>query len=547
MKNPIIFKVLIISTFICLGQSKIIYSQKTWAKTYGDEGWNIINSIEPVSDGGYICTGYTDSYRNGDVDGWLVRLNSLGDTLWTKTYGDTIDESLKYVAAAPDNGFIVLGIKGLLSGDENDLWLLKINSSGDTILTRRFGGDSFDHPTSILQTPDGGYLVSCFYRLIKINTDLDTLWTKTYGAYFRTTKILKAADGGYFLFGLKYIDSNWTTSILKISSSGDSLWNKTYPEVNHGHSASDIINTNDNGFLFGITIYPNSLLMKIDSEGNKVWLKNMGDIIRPLSEYIINTIFSINKSADGGYVITGLKDSELYILKLSETLDFLWNQFYFRSRDPLSGIWSAPITQTSDKGFLITTSASLPKKLSDLWLLKTDSLGNIFYQFSTSVIGKGKIDPPQGKYNMSSRFDLKAIPDAGWKFYKWSGDIPSGNIYDKEIFFFIDTNKSITAEFMQSNSIDDYHSEINKNVLNSYPNPFSSVTEISYTVKSPGQVKLTVFDVFGNEIVTLVNAYRQTGQYSTLFNPDKLKSGIYYCKMENGNIPIGIIKMILLK
>jgi hypothetical protein len=79
-----------------------------------------------------------------------------------------------------------------------------------------------------------------------------------------------------------------------------------------------------------------------------------------------------------------------------------------------------------------------------------------------------------------------------------------------------------------------------------YPNPFNPVTKINYSLEKAGFVKLTVFDVTGREVKTLVNGNMNTGSYSVDFDAANLNSGLYFYKLESGDF-IEVRKMILVK
>ena len=67
-----------------------------------------------------------------------------------------------------------------------------------------------------------------------------------------------------------------------------------------------------------------------------------------------------------------------------------------------------------------------------------------------------------------------------------------------------------------------------------YPNPFNSITVIRYKLKHKGNVNLTIFDLTGRKVQTLVNEFQNTGLYSVIFNADALASGIYIYKLQVG-------------
>ena len=83
-------------------------------------------------------------------------------------------------------------------------------------------------------------------------------------------------------------------------------------------------------------------------------------------------------------------------------------------------------------------------------------------------------------------------------------------------------------------------------LFQNYPNPFNPSTKISYSLPKESFVTLKVYDVLGNEIVTLVNEKKSVGNYEVNFDATKLSSGIYYYKLTAGNFS-QVKKMILIK
>jgi len=67
---------------------------------------------------------------------------------------------------------------------------------------------------------------------------------------------------------------------------------------------------------------------------------------------------------------------------------------------------------------------------------------------------------------------------------------------------------------------------------NNYPNPFTHKTTIHYTIPEVGQVKLVVYDMFGNRIAELVNETQTAGSYKVQFEDSRLNAGVYLYKIE---------------
>jgi hypothetical protein len=149
-----------------------------WTKTFGDSIHDDVGlTLQQTSDGGYIITGYRQSvYPPNESNLLLIRTDANGDTLWTKTYGEGIDVRGYSVQQTMNGGYIITG-----SIEGNNVWLIKTDANGDTIWTKTFDGARGD--TSVQQTSDNGYIVCGQWEglsLIKTNAIGDTLWTKTF-------------------------------------------------------------------------------------------------------------------------------------------------------------------------------------------------------------------------------------------------------------------------------------------------------------------------------------------------------------------------------
>jgi hypothetical protein len=83
-------------------------------------------------------------------------------------------------------------------------------------------------------------------------------------------------------------------------------------------------------------------------------------------------------------------------------------------------------------------------------------------------------------------------------------------------------------------------------LLQNYPNPFNPVTQINYSIAKEGLVKITIFDLLGREVKTLINEYKSPGYYAVDFDGTSLSSGMYFYRMESGNFN-DVKNMILIK
>lgn len=133
--------------------------QTQWTKTYGGSDWDFGNCVEQTTDGGYIICGGTYSYGEGDEDYYLIKTNSIGDTLWTKTFGGDKEDIAKSVIQSTDGGYILTGTTKSLGDSLGDFYTIKTNSLGDTTWTNKFGGSLLDYGNDVLESRYGGYIV----------------------------------------------------------------------------------------------------------------------------------------------------------------------------------------------------------------------------------------------------------------------------------------------------------------------------------------------------------------------------------------------------
>jgi hypothetical protein len=184
-----------------------------WTKSLWGNDWDCGFSVQQTTDGGYIIVGETHSFGSGNKDVWLIKTNASGDTLWTKTFGGSNYDCGASVCQTADGEYIITGATESFGAGEYDVWLIKTNASGDTLWTKTFGGREFEWSYSVLQTTDGGYIIVGETRsfgagnrdawLIKTDASGDTLWTKTFGGSLgdRGRSVLQTTDGGYIITG----------------------------------------------------------------------------------------------------------------------------------------------------------------------------------------------------------------------------------------------------------------------------------------------------------------------------------------------------------
>ena len=293
-----------------------------WNRTLGGERNDFVNSVNATSDGGYILTGISRSFGSeGQNSFWLVKVDSEGNELWNRTLGeeapwgycDHCDRLSGSVQLTSDGGYIFTGLKEFNSNGKNDAWLVKIDSEGNTLWSNRFGGEDNDSAILIQPTSDGYYLLAgeteSFSKggsdawLIKVDSEGNELWNKTFGGGNNDSvnSINPTSDGYYLLAGETESFSKGGSDawLIKVDSEGNELWNKTFGGVNNDSAvhkvrgpfwswgrilggvkddaSNSIQPTYDDGYLFAAEtesrtesygIRKNTWLIRVDTNGN---------------------------------------------------------------------------------------------------------------------------------------------------------------------------------------------------------------------------------------------------------------------------------------
>jgi len=131
-----------------------------WSKTFGGENDDEAYSVIQTSDGGHALAGYTDSYGAGGEDFWLVKTDSSGNMEWSENFGGTGSDMACSVIQTSDGGYTLAGYTGSYGAGMYDFWLVKTDSSGNEVGSRTFGGAGDDYAYSAVQTSDGGYVIA---------------------------------------------------------------------------------------------------------------------------------------------------------------------------------------------------------------------------------------------------------------------------------------------------------------------------------------------------------------------------------------------------
>ena len=440
-----------------------IFSQQiTFSKVYNYDTTSVAYSVQQTIDTGYIVAGKINK-KNGEV--WILKLNKYGDTLWTKTYGDSLADYANEIQNTSDGGYIVAGGKNHKVDMVNyymygDIWILKLDQNGDTLWTKTYGGPYNDDANSIKQTSDGGYIVAGVKNNYQIN----------------------------------YLGDIW---ILKLDQNGDTLWTRTYHFSNYLSEATSIIETKEGAYVFtgatsiGMLSSASIVAFKLSNTGDSLWCNN---IVGYKGNDIIQT-------PDSCFILVGRGNQRDVTIKLNKFGNILWENdylphlgFYFQSNSVTLNSFGDIITAGQVNN---NNDINIP---NDLWIKKNLSNGDTVLTkiYNLSLYDKG--------------YSIKTTNDNGY--------VIAGTTNNYAWLFKLNGNFD-TITNIQENVHDTYKTW-------NYPNPFSNSTSIYYqiSIKDYKKLEIKIFNSTGINLQTIIPD--KFDENRVLIETTNLPSGVYY-------------------
>jgi hypothetical protein len=292
---------------------------EVWNKTFGGPEVDSGNFIQKTSDDGFIITGFTYSYGNGGPDFWLIKTDKYGNELWNRTYGGNDTDYGFFVQQTSDGGYIVIGSTWSYGSGREDLWLIKTDSSGNEKWNKTYGGYHDDGGSCVQQTSDDCYILTGGTRsydnsdldlwLLKIDNSGNELWNKTHGGPELDWggSVQETSDGGFIVGGETRSYNPGGAWIIKTDSSGNEQWNKTY--LKYFKSCNSIFQTEDRGYVLTGMFWAwddknlsDTYLIKTDEFGN-INFKNgeliSKNLLQDKNSYSIDTFRYCSSISEG--------------------------------------------------------------------------------------------------------------------------------------------------------------------------------------------------------------------------------------------------------
>ena len=304
-----------------------------WVKEYAGNDWDKVEAVVIADNGDIVVVSSTTSFGTGTPDYsnvWVLRLDTNGNVKWQKTYGGNNDDYASAVAIAPNGDIIVVGYTESFGAGQRDVWVLRLDSNGNVKWQKTYGGEGWDLAYAVAIAENGDIIVAGETNsfgvghgdiwVLRLDENGNVKWQKTYG--------LNDVDHAYAIAIAPNEDIIITgTLTMKIDTNGNVIWAKDV-------SGDGVAVAPD-----GDIVITGTLTMKIDTNGNVIWAKDVSGYavtLAPNGDIIVAGGNLVRLSPDGelkwavrliGYDIEVLPDGTAVLVGNEGVPDFLVAQF----------------------------------------------------------------------------------------------------------------------------------------------------------------------------------------------------------------------------
>ena len=307
----------ILISFIILCVSLLSYGQNNFFKMYSGSGYDRGEGIVQLEDSSYVVTGSSSSWGESS-QAFLLKIDTVGNYLWSQSYGGPESEAGKRVLYNADLGFYIAGFSNSFGSGDFDAYLVKTDLNGNKLWEKTYGKPSnWERLNDAIWTKDSTILMvgevqatngaASDILIIHADKNGDTLWTKTYGSIGedRANSIISVQDSLFIIGGEMFIpDSNLVKGfILKMNTAGDIIWQDTITDLAGKYGVTDLSLGVNVIYAVGFReINPENFddyAGKFDINGTLIFQYTKQDLVQIESNYFSEVLFlpSQNKIA----------------------------------------------------------------------------------------------------------------------------------------------------------------------------------------------------------------------------------------------------------
>ncbi len=355
-----------------------VSGSQVWIKQIGEEADAKIIELTTDKDGNLLLAGWFNGESfyginsNGVRDAFIIKMNSKGEIVWTKTFGSDQKDGVTAIETDLYGNIFVTGMTDGIVGeidnyagysndeDQTDLFVMMLNSKGDKLWAKQLASNSKEYVYDMAQDFNGN-----FYIVGSTNGDLQG----------------ENNAGGKDLFVLKY------------NHSGDQLWLMLQGSDGLDEALNIAIDKMGNIYVSGFTEYGllgddffgeiDCIVAKYDSNGTQQWIKQIGgtgeDVCVAVATDDNLNVYVSGATTDGLYGMQSTVDTQSFIIKLDAYGSTHWTRQFDESGD--NAAYDLTVDSNNDVFVTGITYGSFVEDgnigKADAYLLKMDSTGNI--------------------------------------------------------------------------------------------------------------------------------------------------------------------------
>ncbi len=357
--------------------------QSTFTKVYYDVAGDAQgHSLIKTHDHKYMIAGYKDSYA------LAMKIDSSGNIIWSKMIASVYDSRFTSVIPTDDFCYLFTGTSPDANQEGTNVFCVKMNSTGDTLWTRSVDFGQSSYALTAQQTSDHGFIIAGFLRQITapftkiVVVKLDSLGIPQWNSILSSGNqdnlayaIKQTSDGGYILTGDlgNYPPYESSVCMIRLTPAGTVSWaKKMYRKPTDYLMGLDVVVTS-NGYLWYIDLGSNGfVILKTDFYGNVLWSRNYQQYA--LGYWNENSRPKLNATTDGGYVFTVAGWGFQPMIKIDSSGIIQWVQ--------TMAIIATDVVESFDTGYMLLGNGPImgvkmaPTDRPQIGIIKTDSLGN---------------------------------------------------------------------------------------------------------------------------------------------------------------------------
>ena len=363
-----------------------------WAQGLGGDGWDEASTCIETRDGDYVVGGYA---KLQERNMYVVKLHPDGRGRWGKIYADYATSAANSMVQTYDSCIVITGYAIRKREVQSNLLVMKIDTLGNVIWQKLYGGTGDEEGYKIIETKDHGYAIAGYttsnhegkpsWYMLRLDKDGNKLWDKQFmeGDENRALGIAQTYDGNFVVTGYIGSDKGGRKNmiVIKLDKYGEEKWMQWF-DFNDWCSGQAVIATRDSNIVvtgftraYAITDY-DAIIMKLDNNGDSIWVRTYGN-----EDWEEGT--DVTETYDGAFVMSGFSKSNkrdisnFLMVKYDSRGNQMW-EFNFKRK---SQDYSKSVVETKDQGLLLSGTTNSLGKGWDFGVLKMQNVERTELQF----------------------------------------------------------------------------------------------------------------------------------------------------------------------